>query len=190
MITTVFNEQATIERLLDSLAMQSRPPDEIVICDGGSRDKTVACIEAYRRQKGDDLPPLRVLVEPGANISRGRNLAIAAANHPLIAVTDAGYGSPLIGWLTCWRLGRALIMQLRNRHWPRPAFSCRTRKGQPQYKWYFSLPCPPQFCRWLRISIRRNFCPAAARSPLPKLPGPPPVAIQSGRITAKISFLI
>ena len=35
-------------------------------------------------------PPLRLLVEPGANISRGRNLAIAAAQGPVIAATDAG----------------------------------------------------------------------------------------------------
>lgn len=90
MITTVYNEGAAIGRLLDSLAQQSRQPDEIIICDGGSRDDTVTIIEAYRQQYSDRLPNLRVIVAPGANISRGRNLAIAAATHELIAVTDAG----------------------------------------------------------------------------------------------------
>ena len=85
-IATVYNEGASIARLLDSLAAQSRPPDEVVICDGGSRDDTVAIVRSY----GDRLPNLRVLVEPGANISRGRNVAIGAARGPLIAATDAG----------------------------------------------------------------------------------------------------
>ncbi len=77
-------------RLLDSLAMQTRQPDEVVICDGGSQDDTVAIIDAYRRDHPDRLPNLRVIVAPGANISRGRNLAIAAATGDVIAVTDAG----------------------------------------------------------------------------------------------------
>jgi glycosyltransferase involved in cell wall biosynthesis len=72
--------------LLDSVVAQRRQPDEVVICDGGSQDETVAILESYR----DRLPNLRILVEPGANISRGRNLAIAAARGPIIAATDAG----------------------------------------------------------------------------------------------------
>ncbi|NJN93836.1 MAG: glycosyltransferase [Anaerolineales bacterium] len=41
--------------------------------------------------------PLRVMVEPGANISRGRNLAIEAAAGPIIASTDAG-----VRLAPCW----------------------------------------------------------------------------------------
>lgn len=89
-ITTVYNECETIAGLLDSLALQTRPPDEIVICDGGSQDGTVERINTYRAQHADRLPNLQLIVAPGANISRGRNLAIAAATNELIAVTDAG----------------------------------------------------------------------------------------------------
>jgi glycosyltransferase involved in cell wall biosynthesis len=85
-IATVYNEGESLHRLLDSLAAQTRPPDEVVICDGGSCDNTVAILESYR----DRLPNLRVIVETGANISRGRNVAIAAARGPIIAATDAG----------------------------------------------------------------------------------------------------
>ncbi len=84
-ICTVLNEGDSIRRLLDSLVAQTCLPDEIVFVDGGSRDNTVAVIREYTHRL-----PLRVLVEPGANISRGRNVAIAAATGEVIASTDAG----------------------------------------------------------------------------------------------------
>jgi glycosyltransferase involved in cell wall biosynthesis len=84
-ICTLLNEGQNLYRLLDSLVAQSRPADEIVVVDGGSTDETAAILASYA-----DRLPLRVLVEPGANISRGRNLAIAAAAGPIIASIDAG----------------------------------------------------------------------------------------------------
>jgi glycosyltransferase involved in cell wall biosynthesis len=89
-IVTVFNERTTVTRLLDSLAGQTRRPDEIVICDGGSTDGTPAIIEAYVRECAATMPRLKLIIEPGANISQGRNAAIAAAAGPIIAATDAG----------------------------------------------------------------------------------------------------
>ena len=59
----------------------------MVVVDGGSTDDTVAKLQSW--QKSGRLP-LRVLVEPGANISQGRNAAIAAASGTVIACTDAG----------------------------------------------------------------------------------------------------
>ncbi|MBN8592955.1 MAG: glycosyltransferase [Anaerolineae bacterium] len=85
LIATVLNEGDHLHRLMRSIAAQTQPPDEIVIVDGGSRDHTVALLHEYARTL-----PLRVIVEPGANISRGRNVAIAAAQGDIIAVTDAG----------------------------------------------------------------------------------------------------
>jgi glycosyltransferase involved in cell wall biosynthesis len=86
-IATVLNEGTAINRLLDSLAAQTRRPDEVVFVDGGSRDDTVAILQTAAR---DGQLPMRVFVEPGANISRGRNVAIAAASGDVIASTDAG----------------------------------------------------------------------------------------------------
>ena len=86
-IFTVLNEARTISVLLDSLAAQTRQPGEVVVCDGGSTDETLALIHAEtnrRRMK------VRLLLEPGANIARGRNLAIAAAYGDIIACCDAG----------------------------------------------------------------------------------------------------
>lgn len=85
LIATVLNEGESIRRLMDSIITQTRQPDEIVICDGGSTDHTVDVIRSYA-----DRLPLRVITQPGANISEGRNTAIANASHGIIAVTDAG----------------------------------------------------------------------------------------------------
>ncbi len=83
-IVTVYNEVGTVASLLESLQAQTRPPDEVVVVDGGSTDGTA---EVLRRS---DCPNLTVREAPGANISRGRNLAVQAASHDIIACTDAG----------------------------------------------------------------------------------------------------
>ena len=86
-ISTVKNEGESVHRLLDSLAAQTRPPDEVVICDGGSTDGTLAALNADAERA---RLPLKVIVRPGANISQGRNAAIAEATGQVIASTDAG----------------------------------------------------------------------------------------------------
>jgi glycosyltransferase involved in cell wall biosynthesis len=86
-ILTVKNEANSIHRLLDSLAAQTRPPDEIIVCDGGSTDGT---LDALRALRAETRLPLQVIVRPGANISQGRNAAIAEATGEVVASTDAG----------------------------------------------------------------------------------------------------
>jgi glycosyltransferase involved in cell wall biosynthesis len=83
---TVLNEADNLEGLFASVAAQTRPPDEIVVVDGGSTDGT---LDVIRRWQERGLP-MTVMVRPGATISVGRNLAIAHAQAPVIAVTDAG----------------------------------------------------------------------------------------------------
>jgi glycosyltransferase involved in cell wall biosynthesis len=82
---TVLNEGIHVRRLFDSIVDQTRPPDEVVVCDGGSSDNTLTIIAEY-----NDRLPLRILTRSGANISTGRNAAISAARGEIIAVTDAG----------------------------------------------------------------------------------------------------
>lgn len=83
-VATVLNESRSLPRLLDSLAAQTRSPDEVVICDGGSTDGTLSLL------RSEDRYDIRVLRRGGANISQGRNAAIDAATGDIIAVTDAG----------------------------------------------------------------------------------------------------
>lgn len=82
---TVKNEADALPRLFETLAMQTGRPDEIIVADGGSTDKTVALLHAAAPKLN-----LRVLECPGANISQGRNAAIRAADADIIASMDAG----------------------------------------------------------------------------------------------------
>ena len=52
--------------LLDSLVAQTRPPDEVVVAEGGSRDGTLERLRAY----GGRLP-LKIVEAPGANTLGG-----------------------------------------------------------------------------------------------------------------------
>ena len=85
-IATVLNEEKYLKTFLDSLFGQTLVPDEVVISDGGSSDKTVKIVEKYIAEE----PRLKLVLAPRTNISTGRNKAIAAASGQIIAVTDAG----------------------------------------------------------------------------------------------------
>jgi glycosyltransferase involved in cell wall biosynthesis len=80
LISTVKDCADSIEEFLGSVTAQTLSPDEVVIVDGGSTDGT---IELLRKADG-----VTVIEEPGANIARGRNVAIVAAKHDVIACTD------------------------------------------------------------------------------------------------------
>lgn len=84
-VLTVLDEEKTIRPALDALCRQSRPPDDVVVSDGGSRDGTLGILREYAERL-----PLTVVEAPGANISQGRNAAIREARGEIIAVTDAG----------------------------------------------------------------------------------------------------
>lgn len=95
-IVPVRDEEHSIRELLDSLLKQTRPPDEIVITDGGSVDATPQIIEQYIQQGA----PVRLNRAGAALPGRGRNLGAAAASFDWLAFTDAGirlHGD----WLEC-----------------------------------------------------------------------------------------
>jgi len=84
-ITTVLNEEANINLLLDSLTKQTKQADEIVIVDGGSKDGTQEIIKEYSKKHNI----IRMIVKKG-NIAAGRNVAIKKAKYSIIAQIDAG----------------------------------------------------------------------------------------------------
>ncbi len=81
LITTVLDASDRVGAFLESLSWQTRPPEEVVVVDGGSTDGTLELLKAADH--------VTLIEEPGANIARGRNVAISAARHDVIAVTDA-----------------------------------------------------------------------------------------------------
>lgn len=87
LVMTVLDEELSLPAFLKSLAAQWLMPDEVVVVDGGSTDRTVAILTAWGNSAEVKMT---VLESPGANISEGRNRAIQHAQHDLIAVTDAG----------------------------------------------------------------------------------------------------
>jgi len=84
-VITVFDEETNIAKLLKSLQSQTIRPDEIVIVDGGSRDKTVEIIRHF--QKKDKR--IKLLIEKCSR-AKGRNLGIDIARNEIVALTDAG----------------------------------------------------------------------------------------------------
>lgn len=82
-ITTVFNEEKSIVLFLETIRKQSKMPDEIVIVDALSSDKTRELIENY---KGLEI---RILQKRG-NRSIGRNEAIKQATGDVVVCSDAG----------------------------------------------------------------------------------------------------
>ena len=85
-IVPVRDEEDSIRELLDSLLAQTRPPDEIVITDGGSVDATPQIIEDYKRRGA----PVNLIRAEAALPGRGRNLAAAEAQFDWLAFTDGG----------------------------------------------------------------------------------------------------
>ncbi len=96
-IATVLNEVKEITRLVPSLLAQHPAPVEVIIVDGGSTDGTWDWLLEAQREN----PILLAIRDESCNlkrspgpISRGRNVAIAAARSQIIACTDAGCTYP------------------------------------------------------------------------------------------------
>ena len=92
-VATVLNEARDIPRLVDSLLAQTPPTDEIIIVDGGSTDGTWEWLQQTARTHPALLAvraeTCSLRYTPGP-VAKGRNLAIAAATHLVIACADAG----------------------------------------------------------------------------------------------------
>lgn len=71
--------------LLESIAGQDLPPDEVVVVDAGSRDATAERVAAFATPV-----PLRLIREGELFPGRARNAGADRAAHPWLAFTDGG----------------------------------------------------------------------------------------------------
>ncbi|MAT40659.1 MAG: hypothetical protein CL946_13765 [Ectothiorhodospiraceae bacterium] len=86
LILTTLNEESAVEEFFASVAASTALPDEIVVCDGGSSDRTVELLQDIRIEGTQ----IRVLTEEDATIARGRNTAVQHAKHDVLAISDFG----------------------------------------------------------------------------------------------------
>lgn len=87
LVITVLNEEDTVRNLIDSIAIQSKHPDEIIFVDGGSKDNTTKII--IQKVKENSKLNIRLIKKKGS-ISLGRNEGVREALGDIILSTDAG----------------------------------------------------------------------------------------------------
>ena len=78
-IVPVFNGERYLAEALESIVGQTRPPEEIIVVDDGSTDRTA---EVARRF------PVRLLRQANAGAAAARNAGAEAANADLLAFLD------------------------------------------------------------------------------------------------------
>ncbi len=82
-----FNGERYLAQQLDSIAAQTRPPDELVVCDDGSIDRTSEILAGFGSSAGF---PVRMHEPEPAPLGPGRNFgrAISACAGDVIALCD------------------------------------------------------------------------------------------------------
>lgn len=85
-VLCTYNGELYIQEQLDSIAKQSRKPDEVIICDDRSTDNTWAILEAYKKQAPFDI---KIFLND-KNIGSTQNFAqgIQYANGDIIFLCD------------------------------------------------------------------------------------------------------
>jgi glycosyltransferase involved in cell wall biosynthesis len=86
LISTVLNEEKVIKYFINSIVKQTKKPDEFIIVDGGSKDKTYKILKEISKNHYW----IKVYQKIGANISEGRNYAIKKSKNGIIVVCDSG----------------------------------------------------------------------------------------------------
>jgi len=86
-IVTTYNWESALEAVLESIALQSRMPDEVIVADDGSKVATKYLIE----RAGKSFPTVLKhswQEDDGFRLARSRNLAIAISHGDYIIIID------------------------------------------------------------------------------------------------------
>jgi glycosyltransferase involved in cell wall biosynthesis len=80
-IVPTYDGQAFVRETLDSVLAQDYSPLEVIVCDDGSRDDTLAILESYGSR-------IRLVRQKNQGVAAARNRAAEEANGELIAFLD------------------------------------------------------------------------------------------------------
>ena len=146
-VVTELNEVQDIGKVVASLLAQVPPAAEVVIVDGGSTDGTWEWLDAAQKRDPhliairDETCSLKFSKGP---VSRGRNVAIAAAKSAIVACADAGctyapdwlvnLTSPLVAGKAEYALGGTLVDPDGHTVWDvasAPFFSIKLAPNEP-----------------------------------------------------------
>ena len=86
LIIPIKNEADSIVMLYNSICQQTVQPDEVILVDGGSTDKSV---EKLKRLTAKDMR-FRIIETIEATPGKGRNVGIKNSKYDWLALTDAG----------------------------------------------------------------------------------------------------
>ncbi len=86
LVIPLYNEENSLRKLVESINQQTFQPDEIILVDGGSIDKTVEVFEKLCSRN----PVYKLIKTERATPGKGRNIGIENARNQWIALTDAG----------------------------------------------------------------------------------------------------
>ena len=98
-ILTVKNEERTIGHAIECILRVDYPDYEVIVVDGGSKDKTVDIAKNHR---------VRVIQTRDSTPGQGRNVGIVNSSHPIVAFIDGDCYIERKDWL---RNGVDLLMQ-------------------------------------------------------------------------------
>jgi glycosyltransferase involved in cell wall biosynthesis len=85
LVVPLRDEEATVISLLESVAEQDRPPDELVVVDAGSSDGTCPLVATHPAPI-----PTRLVREGPLFPGSARNAGVDVSAHPWVAFTDGG----------------------------------------------------------------------------------------------------
>ena len=89
-VIPTFNREGFIKQCVVSVLQQSKKPDEVIVVDDGSSDKTwdVLRVLGFSDSK-DERNSLRYIFQRNKGVSAARNLGIKAAKYGYIALLDS-----------------------------------------------------------------------------------------------------
>lgn len=127
-IIPLYNKEREIEATIRSVLAQSLQPQEIVVVNDGSTDRSAEVV------RGIDSPLIRLIDQPNGGVSRARNRGIEAAASNYIALLDAD---------DYWEEGfleeiEALIEEFPHCGLYGTAFRVKSKEG------LFDAPCPAE----------------------------------------------